>query len=219
MRRARGPARDLPGRANVILLPVRARGSARRRFARRQCGVGNAGGRDVPSERLYRGHPIIVTTQFPRFDHWSNQIDTSAPGGRCVDPCPVNAIEVVAGESKRSKRGKVIKIDADACIGCGVCRLSCALDGIALVKRKQRVLTPEDTFERVILMSLERGTLQNQLFDDPSSLTQGALRGIVGAFLRLPPVKQKLMSDQMRSSFLDAMRSGARKQRKAVPFS
>lgn len=162
------------------------------------------------------GYPGVVATS--NYVSQVNQ-DTCTGCGRCVDPCPVNAIEVVAGESKRSKRGKVIRIDADACIGCGVCRLSCALDGIALVKRKQRVLTPEDTFERVILMSLERGTLQNQLFDDPSSLTQGALRGIVGAFLRLPPVKQKLMSDQMRSSFLDAMRSGARKQRKVVPFS
>lgn len=139
--------------------------------------------------------------------------------GRCVDPCPVNAIEVVAGENKRSKRGKVIQIDAEACLGCGVCRLSCALDGIALVKRKERVLTPETTFERVILMSLERGTLQNQLFDDPSSITQGMLRSIVGAFLRLAPVKQKLMSDQLRSSFLNAMRGGARKQGKQAAVS
>jgi ferredoxin len=155
------------------------------------------------------GCPNVVETS-----NYVSQVneDKCTGCGRCVDPCPVNAIEVIAGENKRSKRGKVIRIDADVCIGCGVCRLSCALDGIALVKRKQRVLTPEDTFERVVLMSLERGTLQNQLFDDPSSLTQGALRGIVGAFLRLPPVKQKLMSDQMRSTFLDAMRGGARKQ-------
>lgn len=159
------------------------------------------------------GYPASVQTS----NYVSRVNEETCTGcGRCVDPCPVNAIEVVAGESKRSKRGKVIRIDADACIGCGVCRLSCALDGIALVKRRQRVLTPEDTFERVILMSLERGTLQNQLFDDPSSITQGALRGIVGAFLRLPPVKQKLMSDQMRSTFLDALRSGARKQRKVT---
>lgn len=83
-----------------------------------------------------------------------------------------------------------------------------------LVKRKQRVLHPETTFERVILASLERGTLQNQLFDDPNRVTHRFLRGLVGGFLRLPPVKQALMSDLLRSRFLNVMRFGVRKQGK-----
>ncbi len=157
------------------------------------------------------GYPGIIATS-----NYISQVNTDkcTGCGRCVDPCPVNAIKVVAGDNKRSKRGKIIQIDSEACIGCGVCGLACALDGIALAKRQARVLTPADTFERVILMALERGTLQNQLFDNPSSITQSVLRGIVGGFFRLPPVKQKLMSDQTRSSFLEAMRSGARKQGK-----
>jgi len=35
------------------------------------------------------------------------------------------------------------------------------------------------------------------------------MRGIVGGFLRLPPVKRALMSDTLRSRFLSAMAAGA----------
>ena len=100
-------------------------------------------------------------------------------------------------------------IDEDACIGCGVCSLVCKPEAIHLHKRTQHVIHPENTFERVILQCLERGTLQNQLFDDPGSLSHKAMRGIVGGFLRLPPVKKALMTDALRSRFLAAIAAGA----------
>jgi hypothetical protein len=40
------------------------------------------------------------------------------------------------------------------------------------------------------------------------------MRGFVGGFLRLPPVKAALMSDMLRSSFLNTMVSGVKKQGK-----
>jgi len=83
-----------------------------------------------------------------------------------------------------------------------------------LENRPQRVLHPETTFRRVILQCLERGTLQNQLFDNPASRTQAAMRALVGAFLGLPPVKRALMSDALRSRFLAAMEAGVRAQGK-----
>ena len=93
--------------------------------------------------------------------------------------------------------------------------MACPKNAVRLVKRKQRVLHPETTFERVILASLERGTLQNQIFDDPNRLTHQFLRGLVGGFLRLPPVKQALMSDLLRSRFLSVMKSGVQKRGRA----
>jgi len=69
-------------------------------------------------------------------------------------------------------------------------------------KRAQRVIHPETTFERVILQCLERGTLQNQLFDEPGRVTHAVMRGIVGGFLRLSPVRKALMSEVLRSRFL-----------------
>jgi len=95
-------------------------------------------------------------------------------------------------------------------MGCGVCALKCRFGAMKLYPRGQRVIYPETTFERVILQCLERGTLQNQIFDNPSSLTQSAVRAILGAFLALSAVKKALMSDALRSRFLDAMKAGVR---------
>jgi Fe-S-cluster-containing hydrogenase component 2 len=99
-------------------------------------------------------------------------------------------------------------VNEKLCLGCGVCALGCTTDSMRLVPRAQRVLTPEDTFERVILQALERGTLQNLLFDNPQSTTHGFMRAFVGGFLKLPPVKKSLMSDTLRSRFLTFMRRG-----------
>ena len=40
------------------------------------------------------------------------------------------------------------------------------------------------------------------------------MRGFVGGFLRISPVKAVLMSDMLRSSFLNAMVNGLQKQGK-----
>ena len=134
--------------------------------------------------------------------------------GKCADICPVNAIEVVPSEDAPSGKKKTINIDKAICIGCGVCGLECSSDGIGLTKRRQDVIHPETTFERVILQCLERGTLQNQMFANPQSLTHKFMRGFVGGFLRLPPIKRALMSDLLRSSFLASIRMGIKMQGK-----
>jgi ferredoxin len=133
---------------------------------------------------------------------------------KCAKKCPAKAIAMVPIPNPPTKKPKEAVVDESACLGCGVCALTCHKDAVRLLPRAQRVLYPEDTFERVILASLEHGTLQNQFFDDPQSMTHEALRAFVGGFLRLPPVKQALMSDQLRSRFLGAIR-GAVKQRRA----
>jgi ferredoxin len=117
-------------------------------------------------------------------------------------------------DQPQTKKKKDAVIDSSICLGCGVCALSCKKGAVTLTRREKRVLHPETTFERVILQSLERGTLQNQIFDNPQSITQKFMRGFIGGFLRLPPVKAALMSDMLRSSFLSAMTNGIRKQGK-----
>jgi ferredoxin len=108
-------------------------------------------------------------------------------------------------ENPRTKKPKNPSVDTTVCLGCGVCALACHKDAIKLVKREQRVIHPETTFERVILQSLERGTLQNLIFDNPHNVSQKVMRGFLGGFLRLPAVKRTLMSDRLRSSFLASM--------------
>jgi NAD-dependent dihydropyrimidine dehydrogenase PreA subunit len=118
--------------------------------------------------------------------------------GDCVEACPINAIEAIDGEPP--------EIDETICIGCGVCALSCESEALKLTRRPQRVFTPEDTFEKIVLQCLERGTLQNQMFSDPQKLSHSFMRAFVGAFLRLPPVKKALMGDTLRSRFLSGLR-------------
>lgn len=157
------------------------------------------------------GYPnTVVTSNFIA----ENDLDTCLGCGKCAKACPINAIEMVSVENPQTKKKKDAVIDNSICIGCGVCALNCKNGAVSLVKREKRVLHPETTFERVILQSLERGTLKNQLFDNPQSISQKFMRGFVGGFLRLPPVKATLMSDTLRSSFLNFMTTGVKMQGK-----
>jgi ferredoxin len=135
--------------------------------------------------------------------------------GTCSRKCPIDAIPRVSDPDPRFRKHGRPQVDESICLGCGVCTLTCKSGAMKLHRRAQRVLHPENVFERTILQCLERGTLQNQLFDDPSSKTQAFMRGLLGGFLRLPPVKQALMSDTLRSRFLSVMKQGATKQGKA----
>jgi Pyruvate/2-oxoacid:ferredoxin oxidoreductase delta subunit len=144
------------------------------------------------------GYPnTVVTSRFiAKSDH-----DICSGCENCAEACPINAIVMSDDDNPN--------IDTSICIGCGVCALDCETDAMKLVKREQRVLYPEDTFERVILQCLERGTLQNQMFGNPDSMTHKIMRGVMGAFLKMSPVKKALMSDSLRSSFLDGMKKKA----------
>lgn len=127
----------------------------------------------------------------------------------CSESCPVKAVTRIADPDPRFRKFGRPRVDEAACLGCGVCALRCQASAMKLRRRKQKVLHPETVFERVILQSLECGTLQNQLFDDPEKKTHAFLRALLGGFFRLPPVKQALMSEVLRSRFLAAMRHGA----------
>ena len=157
------------------------------------------------------GYPnTVITSNFLA----KNNPDACLGCGKCAKACPIDAIRMIPIDHPQTKKKKDAIIDTSICLGCGVCALSCSTGAVTLVKREKRVLHPETTFERVILQCLERGTLQNQIFDNPQSITQKFMRGFVGGFLRLPPVKAALMSDILRSSFLKAMAGGVQKQGK-----
>jgi Fe-S-cluster-containing hydrogenase component 2 len=157
---------------------------------------------------------------YPNFVVSSNYIagindETCIGCGKCAKACPINSIAMVAAEGGESKRKQDARVDKAICLGCGVCALQCSKGACRLAKREQRVIHPETTFERLMLQCLERGTLQNQIFDDPNRIDQKFMRAFIGAFLRLPPVKKALLSNKMRSGFLNAMKDGVRKQGKA----
>jgi ferredoxin len=140
------------------------------------------------------GYPNMVVTS--NYIAESNA-ETCSGCGTCAETCPIKAIELLDDNSP--------EIDSSICIGCGVCALKCETESMKLTRRKQKVLHPETTFEKIILQCLEKGTLQNFVFNNPQNIGHSFMRGFVGAFLKLPPVKKALMSDMLRSRFLNAM--------------
>lgn len=157
------------------------------------------------------GYPhVIVTSNFIAGING----ETCIGCGKCAAACPIKAISMIDQDSPDAKRNKTPRINREICLGCGVCALKCPQGACLLEKRGERVLHPETTFERIILQSLEKGTLQNQIFNDPRRVDQKFMRAFVGAFLRLPPVKKALLSDKLRSGFLNAMKDGVKKQGK-----
>lgn len=126
--------------------------------------------------------------------------------GKCAKACPIDAVAMQAAPGK-NENNQVPKVDDELCLGCGACILRCDSRAMHLNPREQRVLHPATSFERIILQCLERGTLQNLVFDEPNSKSHRFFRGLVGGFLRLSPVKKALMGDQLRSRFLQVLTS------------
>jgi NAD-dependent dihydropyrimidine dehydrogenase PreA subunit len=125
---------------------------------------------------------------------------------KCEKACPVNAITMVETDSSSASKTKKAVVNEELCLGCGVCTLLCKTGCLMLNKRSSRFIHPETTFERVILQCLERGTLQNQIFDNPESITQSFMRGLIKGFLKIVPTKQIEMSETLRSAFLASAR-------------
>ena len=158
------------------------------------------------------GYPnTIVTSDFEA----NINSDTCEGCAKCAKACPIGAIEMISSENPEKQNKKVASINKSICIGCGVCSLKCSKTGsLKLIRRKKRVFYPETTFERIILQCLERGTLQHQIFQNPEKISQKIMKGIVGGFLRLQPVKKALMSEKLRSSFLEALKKETTRQNK-----
>jgi hypothetical protein len=54
-------------------------------------------------------------------------------------------------------------------------------------------------------MAIERGKLQNLIFDEQVLWSHRALALLLGAILRLPPAKRLLATEQVRSRYLEAL--------------
>jgi DNA-binding transcriptional LysR family regulator len=58
-----------------------------------------------------------------------------------------------------------------------------------------------------VLMAIEKGMLQNLVFDNNSFASHRAMAAILGVILKLPPVKQAMASKQLKSMYLDRLLS------------
>jgi ferredoxin len=151
----------------------------------------------IAARRFGLLHPVHTTNFLPRVDA------ASCNGcGKCVAVCPVEAMSLVSANDPAKPKKKASRLDESICLGCGVCVTVCPEDGIALHERGERVITPVDSTRRSVWMAIERGKLQNLIFDRHALRSHRAMAAILGAVLALPPVKRALASEQLKSRYM-----------------
>lgn len=125
--------------------------------------------------------------------------------GKCVAACPVEAMTLVSSNNPLKPKMKVAKLDEDLCLGCGVCVRTCSTKSIHLKSRPSRVITPLNGTHKAVVMAIERGKLQNLIFDNRVLWSHRAMAGVLGVILKLPPLKQTLANRQVKSRYLEAL--------------
>lgn len=140
--------------------------------------------------------------------HTSNFIarveDNCSGCGRCLPTCPVKVISLQAEQADGTGR-KTAVIDQELCLGCGVCVRNCRLSALTMQPRTSRVITPVNSIHKAVLMAIERGKLQNLIFDNQVLWSHRALAAMLGVILRLPPVKRTLACEQIGSRYLGTL--------------
>lgn len=135
--------------------------------------------------------PVATTNYMPKVS-----VKTCIGCGKCAKVCPILAISM--------KEGRPV-IDGEICLGCGVCARNCPTKAISLERRPIQVITPVNSTHRFVLQAIEKGTLQNLIFDNQAFANHRAMAAVFGTILKLPPLKQALASKQFKSVYLDRL--------------
>jgi ferredoxin len=144
--------------------------------------------------------PVHTTNFLPVVD-----LSTCTGCGSCASACPVEAMGLLSANDPKHPQKKKAKVDESLCLGCGVCVRVCKTKSLSLSSRPVRVITPLDSVHKAVLMAIERGKLQNLIFDNQALASHRAMAAILGVILKLPPLKQALASEQMKSRYLETL--------------
>jgi NAD-dependent dihydropyrimidine dehydrogenase PreA subunit len=149
----------------------------------------------LAAQRFGHEHPVHSSNFIARVEH------NCSGCGHCLVVCPVKVISLEAEYDDGSGRKHAV-IDEDLCLGCGICARNCKVEAMTMQPRASRVITPVNSTHKVVLMAIERGKLQNLIFDNQVLWSHRALAAMFGVILRLSPVKRALASEQIGSRYL-----------------
>jgi Pyruvate/2-oxoacid:ferredoxin oxidoreductase delta subunit len=123
--------------------------------------------------------------------------------GKCLKKCPVEAIKLENNNQGNGKKELKASVNEDFCLGCGVCFKNCKSGSISMIPREKRVITPLSSTHRVIMMAIERGNLQDMIFDNKVLWSHRMLAMFLGVILKLPPSKKILANKQVQSRYVE----------------
>ena len=172
-------------------------------------------------------NPVETSAYKPQVDH-----DNCTGCGRCIEACHIDIItfesatEYDARDAKRNKSASVeaaagaetrknkntsgraqyddewIEIDQDICLGCGVCVQACPGDSLQMIRRGKEIITPVNSVHKTVMMAIEKGQLANLIFENQAFASHRAMAAVLSAILKMPPVKQAMASEQLKSRYL-----------------
>jgi ferredoxin len=154
----------------------------------------------VAAKKFGMLHPVQTTSFIPKIEE-----DNCTGCGKCIKACPIEAIEWVSNDDGTNSKLKKVKINEEICLGCGVCVRACSNKSITLERRKEQVITPVNSAHRIVLMAIEKGELQELIFDNQAFGSHRAMAAVLAVILKLPPIKQMMASKQMKSIYLEKL--------------
>lgn len=142
-------------------------------------------------------NPVHTSNFIPEINE-----DNCTGCGKCAELCPIESMTMVSANDPKKPKRKKAKLDEKTCIGCGVCLRGCNADAMSLKSREKRVITPVDGVHKAVMMAVDRGKLQNLIFDNRALFSHRAMAAVLGAILKLPPVKKLMATEQVKSRYL-----------------
>jgi ferredoxin len=154
----------------------------------------------IAARRFAIFNPVHTTNFIPEINQ-----DQCNGCGKCVSACPVEAMTLVSANNPHLPNRKKARLNESTCLGCGVCVRTCPDKSILLKSRAKRIIPPLNGVHKAVVMAIERGKLQHLIFDNRVLWSHRALAAVFGALFRLPPVKQALASQQIKSRYFEKM--------------
>lgn len=147
----------------------------------------------VAAKKFGNLHPVETTGYVPVLNTGS-----CMGCGKCERACQVEVIKM-----DESKGKNVPVIDNNLCIGCGLCVRSCPNKSLSMIKTGRKIITPSNSVHRVVLMAIEKGTLQELIFDNKALYSHRAMAAILSTILKMPGVQKIMAKFIWKSSLRD----------------